>query len=319
MKRYKINKLLFYAWNFLQAPVPRFFFTSRLQSRLRELEGRPDKAAILERVEYYNKLSEPFVLPEEAMELHSLSLKNARTMYYLDSRRIVRWFPGTFRWLTAFGDLNRIVPQPSITKSRPILGDNQNNVLLKLNRFRHFNFLKDPYSFAEKKEQAVFRADIGDPEKQNRVDFMQRYFGSSICDCGSIRNMPGLPPEWLTPKIPIGKLLQYKYILALEGNDVATNLKWIMSSNSAPVMPQPTCETWFMEGTLIPDYHYIEIKPDFSDLEERLRYFGQYPAKAEQIIANAHRYIEPFKDERREDLIALLVMEKYFKLSGQIK
>ena len=61
--------------------------------------------------------------------------------------------------------------------------------------------------------------------------------------------------------------------MALEGIDVASNLKWVMSSNSIAVMPRPTCETWFMEGTLIPDYHYIEIKPDFSDLEERLNQY----------------------------------------------
>ncbi len=60
--------------------------------------------------------------------------------------------------------------------------------------------------------------------------------------------------------------LHYRYIMALEGNDVATNLKWIMSSNSIAVMPRPTCETWFMEGRLIPNYHYIEIADDFHDL-----------------------------------------------------
>ena len=46
--------------------------------------------------------------------------------------------------------------------------------------------------------------------------------------------------------------LNYKFILAIEGYDVATNLKWIMSSNSLAVMPRPTYATWFMEGTLIP-------------------------------------------------------------------
>lgn len=54
--------------------------------------------------------------------------------------------------------------------------------------------------------------------------------------------------------------LDYKFIMAIEGNDVASNLKWVMSSNSLAVMPRPTCETWFMEGTLIPDYHYIEVR-----------------------------------------------------------
>ena len=53
--------------------------------------------------------------------------------------------------------------------------------------------------------------------------------------------------------------------MCVEGVDVATNLKWVMSSNSIAVMPKPEIESWFMEKTLIPDFHYIEIKKDYSE------------------------------------------------------
>ena len=33
-----------------------------------------------------------------------------------------------------------------------------------------------------------------------------------------------------------------RYALSLEGNDVATNLKWLLASNSVVVMPSPTME-----------------------------------------------------------------------------
>lgn len=318
MKRYKPNKQLFYLKSFAQLLIPRFVFTTRLSSRLKELDSREDKAYIKERVDYYNKLSEPFTLPPQATALKTLSRKTARTMYFLDSSRVARWFDGNLRWLTVFGDINYVADYPSVAKSRPLSEGNQNNVLLKLNRFRHFNFLKDPVSFEDKTDKAIFRADIGDPDKQNRVEFMNLYFGSEICDCGSIRNMQGLPDAWLTPKKPIGEMLKYKYILALEGNDVATNLKWVMSSNSIAVMPRPTCETWFMEGRLIPGYHYIEIRSDFSDLEEKMNYYTSRPDEAKKIISHAHEYCEQFKDAAREDLISLLVMKKYFRLSGQM-
>ena len=98
---------------------------------------------------------------------------------------------------------------------------------------------------------------------------------------------------------------------------MATNLKWIMSSNSVAVMPRPTYETWFMEGRLVPDYHYIEIKADYSDLEERLHYYIAHPERAEAIIANAHRYVRQFRDRKREKLIALLVLDRYFRCTGQ--
>lgn len=318
MKRYKPNKQLFYLKNFSQLLIPRCFFTRRLSNCLSDLQQRKDKEYIWERVNYYNKLSSAFKLPQEALTLKELSLKNARTMYFLDAYHVSRWFPDNLRWSTAFGDINYVCLSPSITKSRPISQNNQNNVLLKLNRYRHFNFIHDPYTFSNKINKAVFRADIGDSEKQNRVEFMKLYFGSEFCNCGSIRNMPELPEEWLTSKLPIGEQLKYKYILALEGNDVATNLKWIMSSNSIAIMPQPTCETWFMEGKLIPDYHYIEIKPDFSNLKEKMEYFTAHPKEAENIIAHAHEYCEQFMNKSREDLIGLLVLQKYFELSGQI-
>ena len=42
-------------------------------------------------------------------------------------------------------------------------------------------------------------------------------------------------------------LKKHKFILCIEGNDVASNLKWVMSSNSVAVMPKPKFESWFME------------------------------------------------------------------------
>ena len=64
-------------------------------------------------------------------------------------------------------------------------------------------------------------------------------------------------------------------------------------------------------------YHYIEIKPDFSDLEERLNYYIEHVDESLEIIRHAHEYVSQFKDKRRENLISLLVLDKYFKMTGQ--
>jgi hypothetical protein len=104
--------------------------------------------------------------------------------------------------------------------------------------------------------------------------------------------------------------------MSLEGNDVASNLKWVMSSNSIAVMPRPTCESWFMEGKLIPNYHYIEIKSDYSDLKERLAYYIVHPEEAEAIIRHAHEYVDQFRDRKREHLISYLVLKKYFDITN---
>lgn len=148
---------------------------------------------------------------------------------------------------------------------------------------------------------------------------MERYFGSACCDAGISNRHPSLPPEWTKPHISMYDHLRYRYILAIEGNDVATNLKWVMSTNSLAVMPRPTYETWFMEGTLIPGYHYVEIRPDYADLEERMHHYSTHPEEAEAIVAHAHAYIDQFRDRRRERLISLLVLKAYFERTGQLR
>ena len=68
----------------------------------------------------------------------------------------------------------------------------------------------------------------------------------------------------------------------------------------------------------MPGEHYIEIKPDFSDLEEQLRYYMAHPEEVKRIIANAHRYVDAFRDRRREELISIGVLYKYFVATRQI-
>ena len=56
------------------------------------------------------------------------------------------------------------------------------------------------------------------------------------------------------------------------------------------------------EGQLVPDYHYIEVKPDSPDLIERLDYYSAYPTEAESIVRHAHEWVNQFRDRRRESL-----------------
>ena len=91
-----------------------------------------------------------------------------------------------------------------------------------------------------------------------------------------------------------------------------------MSSNSIAVMTRPILvKPGLWKESLIPDYHYIEIKDDLSDLEEKLNYYIAHPAEAEQIVEHAHEYVSQFFDAGRERLISLLVMDKYFQVTKQ--
>lgn len=43
-------------------------------------------------------------------------------------------------------------------------------------------------------------------------------------------------------------------------------------------------------------------------------YYTSHPDEAQAIIDHAHEYVEQFKDKKREEIISLLVLDKYFKL-----
>ena len=313
----KNPKWKYYAINGIRAAVPACFYRKQLKKLLAETVARDDYSEhIKPRVDYYNKLMENTPLGE-APPLSALKLTKKGSVYFYDSYEHTSYFNPRLRCNFLFGDIIHVPEFPSIVKSRPLGCDNKNSVVLKLVKIRHFIFVNDKIPFREKQNKAIFMGKIGG--KGNRVRFMELFFGHPLCDAADVsRKSADIPPEWQAPKKTIADHLKYKFILALEGNDVASNLKWVMSSNSVAVMPRPTCETWFMEGMLIPNYHYIEIAADFSNLKERLTHYIEHPEEAEQIIANANRYVEQFKDKRREKLISLLVLNNYFKQTGQL-
>lgn len=277
-----------------------------------------DEAYIADRVDYYCKLDSPAPLGAEASRIGQLGKQGNPSTYYYDSRELLQWFPADRMWNFKFGDVRDIPPHPAIVKSRN-LGDNSNAVLLKLDKCRHFVYVKDRTPFEQKKDRAIFRGQVG--TRENRILFINKFAGNARIDAANTLANGGLLAnnangEKIVPRLSLYDHLQYRYIMALEGNDVASNLKWVMSSRSLAVTPRPTCETWFMEGRLLPGIHYVEVKDDFSDLEAQMDYYSSHPAEANDIADNANRYVAQFRDKRRERYIGLRVLQKYFNLTN---
>jgi len=320
-------KIEFFVGNIIKLCPPDSLYRNRLRKTLAKVETRPDKDYIYERVDYYNKMNSVVELPAESINEHhrvnyryvgplnGFTFSMFHSAYYFDSKEFTRWFNPSLRFGYYPGDVYFTPDFPAIVKSRLLANDNHNSVVLKLDKFRHFIFLNDPKPFHKKKNVAIFRGKIR--ESRDRRGFLEQYINHPMFDCGIVGKPHGSPEEWIVPKISLKKHLDYKFIMTLEGNDVASNLKWVMSTNSIAVMPKPTCETWFMEGKLIPDYHYIDVKPDFSDIVEKLQYYAENPQKAQEIIDHAHEFVDQFRDKERETLISLLVLKKYFEMTGQ--
>ena len=303
--------------------TPSFCLPKNREKILCDLDSRSDLDYIKKRVDYYCPMSAKITLDESAKSLDFLRWTRKNTAYFFDCYEYARYFPQNFKAHFEFGDVNYIPQKPSFAKSRPIFrhyADSReslpfaNSILLNMDKIRHFVFINDTHPFESKQNKLFYRGAI---YQAHRTRFFEKYFGNPLCDLGHTGSK-SIHYAWQKPKIGIAKHLPYKFLLSLEGNDVASNLKWVMSSNSLCIAPKMKFETWFMEGRLKGGEHFVEIRDDYSDLVEKLEYFFIHPKDALEIIHNAHEYIAQFRDKKREDIISLLVLEKYFYYTGQI-
>ena len=307
----KPARVAYYARNIALDICPPVIFRRRLEKILHSA-GDYDQGELAERINYCNKLKGCVDLTEDARSVGNISL--ASSMYYYDLKEHARYFPRKFRLNYLFGDVRTVAEQPSFTKSRPIRPDNANNVLMNLDKLRHFYIPRDEIAFKDKKSVAVWRGGSHNP---TRRELIRLYRDHPLCDVGFSNVDPGHSDHgsFLHPL----QQMTFKYIISIEGNDVATNLKWIMASNSLCLMPAPVFETWFMEGRLQAGTHYVRLAPDLNDLEDKLLYYERHPDEARAIIRNANDYVDRFLDAGREQVLSILVMYKYFVATGQVE
>jgi hypothetical protein len=312
-RKYKNSKLMFYLRGISGLAIPRSYFRARLDSLLRDVPERA-RASVEDRVSYYLKKDTDFVVSDQGRRLSEIP-PNKNSAYYFDLRRVVRYFPDRARFDYEFGDVVHVPDVPTFVKTRPLGTENQNSVLLKLNTPRHFLRTRDRTEYESKKDEVLWR---GTAHTAPRDAFIERYHARPGFDVGQTNADDGADPARVKPFMSIPDQLQYKFIMSIEGNDVASNLKWIMSSNSVCFMPAPRNESWFMEGRLIPGEHFVQVKDDFSDVEEKVRALLERPEESRRIIANARAHSAQFSDAGLERLVSLKVLEKYFRLSGQL-
>lgn len=306
-------KLFYYIKNIVRNRLPDSYF-EHYYKKLKNFEKQCNKEELGKRLNYYFKLSEAFPVPEKAEAVKDFK-RTKGSGYYFDLKEFYHYFKPETQFAYHFGDETHINPYPTLFKARPIKGNNTGSVVFKLNKVRHFRWVKDKKPFGDKKNMLVWR---GAAYRELRRNFIGQFWDKPFCNVGQT-NSPKENVPWQKDFLPVKEQLDYKFILCLEGNDVATNLKWAMSSNSLCVSPKMNYETWFMEGTLKDGVHYIEVKDDFSDLEEKISYFSdkKNQQEAEQIIRNAHEHVNKFTNKLFEDLLCLKVLEKYTHLSGQ--
>ncbi|MBX1885888.1 glycosyl transferase family 90 [Campylobacter peloridis] len=296
--------------------IPRILFQKKLTIIFQEILSLDiEKLEYLKkRVNYYNKLNAnraKFITSSQnAEKIGKFPFKKTSLAY--DAYAFSKYFNDDFLWIKAFGDISYVLSEASICKDRPICDDNYNNIIMKLDKNRHFVFLNDENIFDNKKNIAVFRGAV---YQNNRVNFFEKNISSKKCDIGHTGKGR---EEWKKHYLNKQEQLRYKFLISLEGNTFASNLIWSLSSNSLVFAPKMRYETWFMEGKLIPNEHFALIDDDYENVEDLIDYYLTNPLKAKEIIQNAHNYIEQFLDEKMEFYIGILVLAKYFYYSKQL-
>lgn len=217
----------------------------------------------------------------------------------------------------AIGDNRDSFDLPTITKSRA--RGAANCYLMKLNEKRHWSpaldISKHDCAFDDKNEGLAWRGvstgvwrDCDDSNvNSSRYNLMQNW---SLSDSGLLNiGLSAFAPSmhhslntrtrdmissFTKESLSYSQQLRHRFILCLEGNDVATNLKWVMASNSVPLMPHPAVESWCMEFKLQPWVNYVPIEHDTSDLLTMIEEANQDIDLLRWITSNNNQFMNEF-------------------------
>ena len=180
----------------------------------------------------------------------------------------------------------------------------------------------DDPPLAAKKGIAFWRGTTtGRPEwEASRFALVRRWHGRSpLVDVGFSDVCQGKDEMsgFVKGKMDWKEMLQYRYILSVRGNDKDSGLNWKLSSNSVVLMHPPENTSWLMEPLLKPWVHYVPLRPDFEDVEDKVKWCEANLGMCEQISYNARRYMAMFRNEALEAEVENAVLRAHVaKFSG---
>lgn len=219
-----------------------------------------------------------------------------------------------------FEDVQFKLDYLTLVKNR--YNNNQSVILRSINTNRHWRgyyTYKDTKNFKNKIANIFWRGSTtGQPDRPaNRFKLVTTWFKKNPnIDVGFSNICQGKDnyKKYVLTKCHAKTFLDYKYILSVEGNDKDSGLNWKLNSNSLILMAKPRCTSWLMETTLVPNYHYILLKDDFSDLEQKLKWCNNNEEKCIEIVKNAKKFMSQFSDNKKEEQLEKQVLNKYFKI-----
>ncbi len=86
-------------------------------------------------------------------------------------------------------------------------------------------------------------------------------------------------------------MAEYKYLIDIRGNSWADRTKILLQLGRPVLMVDRIYKEWYFDD-LIPMKHYVPIKPDLSDLIEKIKYLDSNKDVYESIVINAKQFCE---------------------------
>jgi hypothetical protein len=181
-------------------------------------------------------------------------------------------------------------------------------IIWKLNTVRHYRKLnelpRNDIPWDQKAKSAVFRGSLTGkrrhPHHANDDDYtvchsldrcrlVYNYHNSTLLSArltntfGRVDQMIQGVAVTTHRRLALADMLKFKGIVILEGNDVASGLKWALASRSVVLMPRPMYTSWAMEELLEPWVHYIPLGEDLVDVERKIQWMIDNDEQACQI------------------------------------
>ena len=270
------------------------------------------------------------VIPVDKDTSKSLSPESIEYKYLFPVAELLKQINQNQKCLVRVGDAYNPLQVPTLVKAR-LIADPGLCVTAPLNHRRHFGLMRPTLEvdipWHKKKNKLLWRGAAtgplrGIPERnfQSRayiVDVARRKKETSLINVGftKLLNNPisslNEVKELHVRHMSIKEQLQYKYLLSLEGNDVASGLKWMMISNSCVLMPVPAIESWFCESLLKPWEHFIPVDPNLGDLEEKLEFCIKNEDVAMAVAQQGKDFAMQFINQQVERELFCSVMTWY--------
>jgi hypothetical protein len=153
--------------------------------------------------------------------------------------------------------------------------------------------LGDTPSWESRKSVAVWRGGTSGYERPSiRTRVVEKLFSVEGADVlltrgGWPENMRDIQEYYFGNYMSPQDQMNYKYILIIDGNCIASNHMWVFGSGAVPIMVSHSDNDYWFKQFLIPMVNYVPINYDLSDLVEKIEWLRSHDSEAKSIAAAA--------------------------------